>query len=113
MKVLIIGIFLVCWTANSAISETQSHCNDAPDWPPGLFVKDEANAIRIAFTMWSVENPAMKNANQNAWSKGMRATLSECVWRVAEKPIPPKKYSTFVISIGARDGRFLGTEISD
>jgi hypothetical protein len=32
---------------------------------------------------------------------------------VAARPEPPRDYSTFVISIGAKDGRFLGAQVSD
>jgi hypothetical protein len=76
-------------------------------------VKKPEDAGRIAFAMWHVANPNFTGADEREWLTRFTITLHDCVWSVAAKPEPPRHYSTFVISIGAKDGRFLGAEVSD
>lgn len=76
-------------------------------------VKSADDAIKIAFAEWHAANSEFKVDNEHNWAEGFSATLHGCVWEVAEKPTPPHKYSTFVLKVDARDGKFLGAEISD
>jgi hypothetical protein len=75
-------------------------------------VKKPGDAVRIAFAAWRAANPRFRSEDEAAWAKGFTATLRGCVWEISENPIPPRNYGTFVLRIGASDGRFLGATIS-
>lgn len=76
-------------------------------------IKKPEDAGHIAFVTWRNTNPAATAAGEKEWLSHFTITLSHCVWVVAQKPIPPRNYSTFAIDIQAEDGRVLGVEISD
>ena len=63
--------------------------------------------------MWHIVNPHFSAIDEQKWISLFDVSLNECVWEIALKPEPPRDYSTFVIRIGAKDGRFLGAQISD
>jgi hypothetical protein len=102
MKALGIGLALIAMI-NVARAED---CRDP-------LVKTSDAAERIAFVMWGIVNPHFTRTDEKAWASGFATTLQDCTWHVAARPGPRETYSTFVISIGAKDGRFLGAEISD
>ncbi|MFL6690214.1 MAG: hypothetical protein ACJ8IR_08545 [Alphaproteobacteria bacterium] len=109
-------IFLVMMftsQVSAAPAVEPDHCNDRPDWPGVTLVKTGDNAMRIAFALWRAQNPAFKRDDEKVWASGFTAALHGCVWEVSEKPEPPRESSTFTISIGAVDGRFLGALITD
>jgi hypothetical protein len=111
MATAFLAIF-ICQADAQPAAKTD-HCNDRPDWPGTTVVKTGDDAIRIAFAMWRAANPNFKTDDEKRWASGFRATLRGCVWEVGNKPKPPRDYSTFTISIGAVDGRFIGALISD
>ncbi len=115
----------ICWAAVGALLATlqqahceavpvaEGHCADRPELKTDPVVRNGDDAIRIAFALWRAENPNFKEDNEKKWAKNFTATLHECVWRVAEKPEPPRNYSTFIISIGAVDGRLIEVGVGD
>jgi hypothetical protein len=102
MKAVGIGLLLACVTCRAWAED----CTDP-------LVKKPEDAGRIAFAMWHVVNPNFTATDEHKWLSAFTISLHDCVWSVAAKPEPPRDYSTFVISIGAKDGRFLGAQISD
>jgi len=63
--------------------------------------------------MWHIVNPRFTETDERKWLAEFTITLHGCIWYLAAKPEPGHTYSTFGISIGAKDGRFLGADISD
>lgn len=102
MKTIGIALALACVAAVARADD----CTDP-------IVKKPEDAGLIAFAMWHVVNPRFTRTDEPAWASGFTITLNDCVWHVSAKPEPGKTYSTFTIEIGAKDGRFLGTTISD
>jgi hypothetical protein len=115
----------VCWAAIGfllatlqqahceAVPVAEGHCADRPEWKTERIVKNSDDAIRIAFALWHAANPEFKREDEQEWAKSFTATLHDCVWRVAMKPEPPRDYSTFIISIGAVDGRLIEVGVGD
>jgi hypothetical protein len=116
MRTLAVAILLIllaplCRGADKTSATPEDHCNDRPNQESDL-VKTQQDAIRIAFAEWRAIVPDLR-VDESVWQSGFTATLHECVWEVAEKPEPPRNYSTFVVRIGTQDGRYLGALITD
>src|SRR5579872_3616419 len=84
----------------------------AQDCTDPLVNKPE-DAGHIAFMHWQAVNPSSTASGEKEWLSHFTITLRDCVWLVAQKPIPPSNYSTFVIHVGAKDGGILAVELSD
>lgn len=96
-----------------AVPAAVGHCADRPEWEKETVVKNGDDAIRVAFALWHAENTDFKREDEKEWAKSFTATLHDCVWWVAMKPEPPRDYSTFIISIGAVDGRLIEVGVGD
>jgi hypothetical protein len=82
-------------------------------------ITDPVDAKHIGFAFLQSIRHSYDRNSQNApmteadWDKDFDARLDGCVWRIIQKPEPPQRYSRFIMSIDAADGRFLGILISD
>jgi hypothetical protein len=76
-------------------------------------VKSPEAAIAIAHALWRALAPNLVVLDEQAWQKNFVATLNDGVWEVDSKPDNSRSYGTFTIYVGAQDGRFLGSVVSD
>jgi len=110
LPILVVFMFLapLCYAADKAPPVPEDHCRDKPPEAEDLITTPQA-AIGIAFAEWRAITPDLQ-VDESVWQSGFTATLHNCVWDVAE---PPENYSTFVVRVGAQDGRYLGALIRD
>jgi hypothetical protein len=97
MKAFLIAISLAAMAGTARAED----CSDP-------LVKSPQDAGRIAFAMLHALNSRFPFKDERKWLSRFTITLHDCVWSLHEKPD-----STFNISIGAKDGRFLGAEDSN
>jgi hypothetical protein len=83
-------------------------------------IQSDKDAIAVARTLLSARDHAFPTTNikeeinwgnrdEAFWQRCFTATLADGVWDVKSKPEYLKEYGHVEISLGAQDGRFLGS----